>query len=75
MSADPDRSSRPRSPIDRAALLDRLGDADPPPAEPHAWLSRASMADRLPELVGLDQRSSYAVCVEVVRHLRPGARR
>jgi hypothetical protein len=51
--------------------MDRLGDVDKPPPEIHSWLSRAPMADRLPELVGLDQRYSYRLCIRVVQRIRP----
>jgi hypothetical protein len=69
---EPDRSlALRRSGIDRTALLNRLGDVDETPPEVHNWLSRAAMADRLPSLLGLDQQSSYELCVDVVRHLSP----
>ena len=63
--------------LDRSALLDRLGAVDPAPPEVRSWLSRAAVADRLPDLLELNQQTSYALCVLVVRHLfgRPGAPR
>jgi hypothetical protein len=67
-----DRSPAVRGPgIDRAALMDRLGDVDKPPPPIHSWLSRAAMADRLPQLVGLDQQYCYRLCVQVVQLIRP----
>lgn len=68
----PGRSPAIRRPgINRSALMDRLGDVDKPPPEIHSWLSRAPMADRLPELVGLDQQYSYRLCIRVVQRIRP----
>jgi hypothetical protein len=55
--------------LNREALLDRLGEVPQPPPEVRSWLSRASVAARLPDLLGLDQRTSYQLCVQVVRHL------
>jgi hypothetical protein len=67
-----DRSPAVHRPgIDRSALMDRLGDVAKPPPAIHSWLSRAAMADRLPQLVGLDQQNCYRLCVEVVRRIRP----
>jgi hypothetical protein len=61
--------------LDRSAMLDRLGEVDQPPPEVHSWLSRASFAARLPTVLELDQQSSFALCAEVVRHLRPTRRK
>ncbi|GIE24648.1 hypothetical protein [Winogradskya humida] len=58
--------------IDRRALLSRLGEVEPEPAEPNPWLTRAGLQDRLPHLLGLDQRSSYELCRRVLDRLRPG---
>jgi hypothetical protein len=57
--------------IDRSALLHRLGDVDNPPPPIHASLSRAAMADRLPQLLDLDQQYCYRLCVQVVQLIRP----
>jgi hypothetical protein len=67
-----DPSSAARGPgLDRAVLMDRLGDVDKPPPQLHSRLSRAAMADRLPQLVGLEPRYCYHLCVKVVQLIRP----
>lgn len=62
-----------RSGIDRSSLMDRLGDVDKPPPDNQSWLSRAAIAERLPQLVGLDQEYSYQLCVRIVRRIGPKA--
>jgi hypothetical protein len=67
-----DRSPAARGPgLDRGALMDRLGDVDNPPPPLHSRLTRAAMAGRLPQLVGLDPRYCYRLCVKVVQLIRP----
>jgi hypothetical protein len=55
--------------IDRSALMRRLGDVSQPPPDVRSWLRRAKLPNALPDLVRLDERRSFQLCVRVVEHL------